>query len=135
MKVFLDTNVLLYLLSGDEEKANRAEQLVAGGGIISTQVLNEFTSVASRKLAMTMDEGMEVLGVVRHACKVVPLTAESHDVACTIVRQYGYHIYDASILATAILSGCSVVYSECMQDGQAINGRLVIRNPFGVPPE
>jgi predicted nucleic acid-binding protein len=49
---FFDTNVLLYLLSGDASKADRAEALVAAGGIISVQVLNEFASVASRKLGM-----------------------------------------------------------------------------------
>lgn len=135
MRAFLDTNVLLYLLSGDEAKANRAEQVVAGGGIISVQVLNEFVSVATRKLAMSIDEVVEVLGIIRHACKVVPLSAESHDVACTLVRKYGYHIYDASILATAVLSGCGMIYSEDMQDGMLINGKLVIRNPFNNPPE
>lgn len=130
MRAFLDTNVLLYLLSGDDAKANCAEQVVAGGGIISVQVLNEFTSVATRKLVMSIDEVMEVLSIVRRACKVVSLTAESHDVACTLVRKYGYHIYDASILATALLSGCDLIYSEDMQEGQLINGKMAIHNPF-----
>src|SRR5512143_2320292 len=49
---FFDTNVLLYLLSGDPMKADRAETLLAAGGVISVQVLNEFAAVASRKLAM-----------------------------------------------------------------------------------
>ena len=49
-KPFLDTNVVLYLLSADAAKADRAEELLAGGGIISVQVLNEFAAVASRKL-------------------------------------------------------------------------------------
>lgn len=47
---FLDTKVLLYLLSRDNRKADRAEEVVAAGGILSVQVLNEFASVASRKL-------------------------------------------------------------------------------------
>jgi predicted nucleic acid-binding protein len=51
---FLDTNVLLYLLSKDAAKADRAEALLATGGIVSVQVLNEFASVATRKLAMTI---------------------------------------------------------------------------------
>ena len=50
---FFDTNVLLYLLSKDAAKADRAEALLATGGIVSVQVLNEFASVATRKLAMT----------------------------------------------------------------------------------
>ena len=51
---FFDTNVLLYLLSKDTAKADRAEILLASGGVISVQVLNEFASVASRKLALTI---------------------------------------------------------------------------------
>ena len=51
-EVFLDTNVLLYLLSGDADKADRAEELIADGGVISVQVLNEFASVASRKFGL-----------------------------------------------------------------------------------
>jgi predicted nucleic acid-binding protein len=47
---FLDTNVLLYLLSKDAAKADRAEALFATCGIVSVQVLNEFASVATRKL-------------------------------------------------------------------------------------
>ena len=50
---FFDTNVLLYLLSEDVAKADRAEDLLADGGVISVQVLNEFAAVASRKLGLT----------------------------------------------------------------------------------
>jgi predicted nucleic acid-binding protein len=49
---FFDTNVLLYLLSNDAAKADRAEALLASGGVVSVQVLNEFASVAKRKLVM-----------------------------------------------------------------------------------
>ena len=45
-----DTNVVLYLLSGDAAKANRAAQLLERGGTISVQVLNEFTAVSVRKI-------------------------------------------------------------------------------------
>jgi len=48
-KTFFDTYVLLHLLSGDATKADRAEQFLADGGVISAQVLNEFASVGSRK--------------------------------------------------------------------------------------
>ncbi|MEZ5584156.1 MAG: hypothetical protein R3F37_16670 [Candidatus Competibacteraceae bacterium] len=47
---FFDTNILLYLLSSDGAKADRAEQLIATGGVISVQVLNEFAARASAKL-------------------------------------------------------------------------------------
>ncbi len=69
-EAFFDTNVLLYLLSGDASKADRAEALVVGGGVISVQVLNEFASVASRKLGMSWVEIREVLQTIRAVCRV-----------------------------------------------------------------
>jgi predicted nucleic acid-binding protein len=58
---FLDTNVVVYLMSGDVAKASKAESLIGNGGVISVQVLNEFTSVARRKLGLTWAETQEVL--------------------------------------------------------------------------
>jgi predicted nucleic acid-binding protein len=65
-KPFLDTNVVLYLLSEDTAKADRAEALLAAGGTVSVQVLNEAVSVMTRKLKMNLDEIREVLAGVRH---------------------------------------------------------------------
>jgi len=53
---FFDTIVLLYLLSKDQAKADRAEALLAAGGVVSVQVLNEFVSVASRKMALAFPD-------------------------------------------------------------------------------
>ena len=50
---FLDSNVLLYVASGDPATADRAEQLIGAGGMISVQVLNEITNVARRKMGMS----------------------------------------------------------------------------------
>jgi len=128
-KAFFDTNVPLYLLSGDEERASRAEALLAGGGVISVQVLNEFAAVASRKLRMDWDEIGEVLAGVRAACEVVPLTEEVHALGLTIAARHRLAVYDAMIWAAAMLAGCEVIYSEDMQDGLRIDG-TVLRNPF-----
>lgn len=73
---FFDTNIILYLLSGDAAKADRAEDLLAQGGTISTQVLNEFASVAARKLRMPWHDIREGLQQVRSVCKVEPLTLQ-----------------------------------------------------------
>jgi hypothetical protein len=76
---FFDTNVLLYLLSKDAAKADRAEVLLATGGVVSVQVLNEFASVATRKLAMTIPEIREILSTIRAVCVVRSLDIETHD--------------------------------------------------------
>jgi predicted nucleic acid-binding protein len=127
--VFFDSNVVLYLISGDSMKADRAEQLIGAGGIISVQALNEFASVASRKNAMQPAEIRDVLSAVRAACSVVPLSLHTHDLALDLVERFRVSFYDALIVAAARLANCSVLYSEDMQDGQTMEG-VRIRNPF-----
>lgn len=129
-RVFFDTNVLLYLLSADQAKADRAEALLAQGGTISVQVLNEFVAVASRKLRMPLTEVREVLGPIRTICTVEPVSIETHDQALRIVERLGMPIYYALIVAAALRADCKTLYSEDMQDGQVIDRRLTIRNPF-----
>lgn len=129
-KCFFDTNIALYLLSADQAKADRAEELLAEGGIISVQVLNEFAAVASRKLGMSWPEIREVLDQVRAVSIVEPISVETHERGLLIAERYGLSLYDALIAAAALLSGCSMLYSEDMQHGQIIEGQLTICNPF-----
>jgi predicted nucleic acid-binding protein len=126
---FFDTNILIYLLSAEAAKADKAEALLGKGGVVSVQVLNEFTSVARRKLGMPLAEIREVLSAVRAICAVEPVSLETHDLALDISERFGFSIYDALIIAAARLAHCSVLYSEDLQDGQRIE-ELVIRNPF-----
>ena len=127
---FFDTNVLLYLLSGDASKADCAEALIAAGGLISVQVLNEFASVASRKLGMSWPEIREVLETIRAVCRVEPLGLKTHDLGLEFAERFGFSIYDGTILASAQLAGCRVVFTEDLQHGQVIDERLEIINPF-----
>jgi predicted nucleic acid-binding protein len=127
---FFDTNVVLYLLSADQAKADRAEELLAIGGTISVQVLNEFVAVTSRKLRMSWIEIREVLAQVRAVCAVEPVTIETHERALRLAERYGISIFDALIVAAALLANCKTLHSEDMQDGQMIERQLTIRNPF-----
>jgi predicted nucleic acid-binding protein len=127
---FFDTNVVLYLLSADTAKADRAEELLAIGGTISVQVLNEFVAVASRKLHMSWIEIREVLSQVRAVCAVEPMTIDTHERALRLAERYGISIYDALIVSAALLANCKTLHSEDMQDGQVIERQLTIRNPF-----
>jgi predicted nucleic acid-binding protein len=126
---FFDTNVLFYLLSKDTAKADRAEVLLASGGVVSVQVLNEFASVASRKLAMTIPEIRNILSTVRSVCIVKPLDIETHDLGLDMAERYGFSIYDGLIVAAAVRAGCAILYTEDLQQGQMID-KLQIRNPF-----
>jgi predicted nucleic acid-binding protein len=130
---FFDTNVVLYLLSADTAKADRAEELLAIGGTISVQVLNEFVAVASRRLRMSWIEIREVLAQIRAVCAVESMTIETHERALRIAERHGVSIYDALILSAALLANCKTLHSEDMRDGQVIERQLTIRNPFALP--
>ena len=127
---FLDTNVLLYLLSADSGKADVAEVLLRKGGIISVQVLSEFTSVCSRKLKMSYGEIREILTTINMVLDVRDLTQTTHQTALVIAERYGYSFYDSMILSAAINAGCGLVYTEDLHSGQHIQDRLLIENPF-----
>ena len=130
-KAFFDTNVLVYIVGEKDGRTSVAEALVAGGGVVSVQALNELASVSRRKLGMTWEEVGTALGAIRTLCpSPVPLTIETHDAGLRIATQYGYHISDALVAAAALEADCTTLYSEDMHDGQVIDGRLTIRNPF-----
>jgi len=128
-KPFVDSNIVLYLLSGDVAKADRAQALLEAGGVISVQVLNEVTSVCLRKLKMPWQEVDALLLAVKAACNVLPLTVTSHEKAIEIAKRFQLSFYDANIVATALISGAQVLWSEDMHSGLLIDG-LVIQNPF-----
>ena len=130
-KAFFDSNVLIYAMVSGDSRRERAQQLVAQGGVISVQVLNEFVAVARRKMHMPWNEVTEALDAIRILCSPpVPITISTHESALQIAQQHGYEIYDALIVAAALEARCATLYSEDLQDGQVIDGKLTIRNPF-----
>jgi len=128
-KPFIDSNVILYLLSGHAAKADRAQALLEAGGVISVQVLNELVSVCLRKLKMPWQEIDVLLLAVKAACDVLPLTVASHEKAVELAKRFKLSFYDAHIVATALTSGAEALLSEDMHSGLQIDG-LVIQNPF-----
>jgi predicted nucleic acid-binding protein len=127
--VFLDSNIILYVLSADANKADRAEALLRQRPSISVQVLNEVTSVCRRKLQMSWVETHALLNAVKACCQVHPLTVETHATACQLAEQHQLSFYDASILAAALQCSCQTLMSEDMHHGAKIQG-LEICNPF-----
>ena len=127
---FLDTSVLLYLLSGDAARADRVEELLLRRGTINVQVLNEFSAVALRKHALSLAELREFLRSIRDLCITQSLTVEVHERGLEIVERYGYSLYDSMIISAALQAECRTLYSEDLQHGQVIDKRLTVTNPF-----
>lgn len=128
-RAFIDSNILVYLISGETLKADRAEVILRKGPVISVQVLNEFASVARRKYKLKWSEIAKVISLARATCEIVPITLAVHELAIRTAEECSIGVYDACIVAAAELSGCDVLLTEDMNDGQQI-GAVKIRNPF-----
>jgi predicted nucleic acid-binding protein len=130
---FLDTNVLVYAVTTDR-RAAVARALLERGCVTSVQALNEFANVARRKLGMSWREVRQALAAVRTLCRtILPVDIDTHGDALRIAERHGYAIFDALMIAAALRAGCTVLYSEDMQDGMTIDARLRIVDPFGDP--
>jgi len=129
---FFETNVLVYIASGDTAKADRAEAAIAAGGTISVQVLNELADVARRKMQMSWADTRALLIMVRGLLTVHPLTLEIHETGLELAARYGFSVYDAMIAASALHAGCDTLLSEDLQHGMALDEGLRIVNPFRV---
>jgi predicted nucleic acid-binding protein len=127
---FLDTNVLIYAFASDDPRNARAEELLADGGVIGIQVLNEFTSVARRKLSWGWDAIEAALAVIDALLGPArPLTRDIHAHAVALARDHALSFYDALIVAAAAEAGCRVLLSEDLQHGGKF-GPVSIQNPF-----
>lgn len=127
---FLDSNIVLYLLSPDSRKKGIAFDLLTRRPAISVQVLNEVTNVCRKKAGMSWEEVAAFLSDIRHFCPVVNLTPEIHDGARRIAERHKLSFYDANIIAAAIDRGAAVVWSEDMQHGMVIEHTVTVVNPF-----
>lgn len=127
---FFDTNVLVYLASGDAAKADRAEAAIAAGGAISVQVLNELANVARRKMRMSWADTHAYLDLLRSLLTVYPVVLDTHETGLRLAERYGFALYDAMIVASALHAGCDTLWSEDMQHGMTLDEGLRIVNPF-----
>ena len=127
---FFDTNVLVYIASGDTTKADQAEAALAGGGAISVQVLNEFTAVSRGKQAREWREIAEAISdVLTVVDPPLALTLELHAAARALAEDHRLSFYDALIVASAIEAGCDTLFTEDLQHGRKF-GSLTVVNPF-----
>lgn len=130
-RAFFDTNVLIYAFSTDDRRSPRAVELLESGGVVSVQCLNEFASVARRKLGYSWEQVRSALLMIETLCEpVVPLTNDIHHDGLAVAEQRKLSVYDGMIVAAARASGCDVLWSEDMHDGLVVDGVLTIRNPF-----
>ena len=127
---FIDSNVLVYLLSATDHKSARANALLRAGACISVQVLNEVGNVMRRKCRYEWHDVDEFLSLLIQLCTVEPMTLETHVRGRRLAQRYGLSLYDGQIVSAALLAGCEVLFSEDMQHGLLVEKTLRIQNPF-----
>ena len=131
---FLDTNILVYSVDGNERaKQPIASDIVARaidgtGFLVSAQVLNEFSNIALLKLKMTVPEVREFISMFSRI-ENVPLATAWTDRALQIKDQYGLQFFDSLLLAAAEANGCDEILTEDLTDGQTYCGIRAV-NPF-----
>jgi predicted nucleic acid-binding protein len=136
MRTFFDTNILVYLFDADaEEKKEQASVLFekeasAGRALLSTQVLQEFYVVVTRKLLVPLEPEIAE-GVVRKLSLLPVIGIDSEKVLSAIGRSQRLQLsfWDALIIETALAGGAIRLFTEDLQHGQIIDG-LQIENPF-----
>ncbi len=106
---FFDTNIIVYLASADP------------------------ANVARRKLLLSWPDTHELLSTLRELLTVEPITIETHIIGISIAQRYNLALYDAMIVAAAFSAGCERLWSEDMQHGLLIDGRVRVTNPFAPP--
>jgi predicted nucleic acid-binding protein len=127
---FIDTNILLYVASGDPVKADRAQAILSEGGVISVQVLNEVANVTRRKMRMNWPDTYAFLSTLRSLLQVQAVTLATHESGLALAERYTLSTYEAMIAASALEAGCDILWSEDMQHGMALDEGLRIVNPF-----
>lgn len=128
-EAFLDTNVLVYAVSQDRDKAQTSRELIARGGVIGVQVLNEFVAVARRKRRAQWKDILHSLATFRETLEIASLTLETHERGLTLAERHNFAIYDAMIVAAAQIVGARTLYTEDMHDGLTLDGLRIV-NPY-----
>jgi predicted nucleic acid-binding protein len=130
-KIALDSNILIYNHSLDcEDKRAIARNFFNENPVVSSQVISEYLNVMNRNFKMQKQELIQICSLWLEKCSVQPVILSTIKLAQNLVSKYDFQIFDGIIAAAALEADCDILYSEDMQDGQVIENKLKIKNPF-----
>ena len=140
MTIFVDTNVLVYARDpGQPDKQRLAETWLehlwaTPGARVSSQVLNEYYVTVTRKLPEPLTKEAARADVADFASwKPIGIDEDLIGAAWEIEDRYGFHFWDALVVAAAKAAGCDTLLSEDLQHDQDLDGLRVV-NPFEEAP-
>ncbi len=134
-KIFVDTNIFIYSAVNDNlhlDKRKKAVELIQREDteiLISTQVINEFYVILIKNGISDAEIQKRIYEIVENAV-LVNVIFNTIQSAWKIRKRYGFSYWDSLIVASALESSCSSLYTEDLQDGQIIEKKLKIINPF-----
>jgi len=130
---FVDTNVWLYafIVSDDAQKTARASKLLKSiHPVVNVQVVNETCINLLRRNIFSEQQVAELVTSFFTKCRVI-VTTESMLLDASRLRiRYSLSFWDSQIIAAALSSGTAILYSEDMQHGLVVDGKLTINNPL-----
>jgi predicted nucleic acid-binding protein len=126
---FVDSNIAIYALDSNSEKGHIAMELLRERPWMSTQVIMESVNVLIKKLGFSKRDAFEHARFLIFNSKMITITDHTLILGFDLSERYGYNHWDSLIIAPALDSGCSILYSEDLKDGHVIQG-MTIRNPF-----
>ena len=134
-KVFFDTNILVYFVDErDQRKQKIAKEIIAEAvqnqnGMISTQSLQEFYNVVTKKMKCQKEKAKELVSMFSEIFPVTQISIPLIFKAIDISIKENLSFWDSLILSTASDTGCILLYSEDMNNGQIVSGTKIL-NPF-----
>ena len=131
-KCFIDTNILVYISTNEDEKRIKATELIykLENATISTQVLTEFSNVIIRKKIFPESKLKEYIKRFSNSFNIEILTDTTILKALDIKMKYQFSLWDSLILAASLQSNCTILYSEDLHHSQVIENKIKIINPF-----
>ncbi len=136
-RVFLDTNIWIYLFAASDDAEDQRKKGIARQVLLdcpdivaSTQVLNESANVWLKKYHLELERVSSCLQRIQEIAEIRLLDETLTFQALELLQTYKLSFYDSLIIASALDAGCGLLFSEDMQDGQWIEARLQICNPF-----
>ncbi|MBA4349340.1 MAG: DNA-binding protein [Thermodesulfovibrio sp.] len=133
-KIFVDTNVLVYFISAEEDRKVKARGVIFSGKdvYISSQVMSEFISVCFSKSLLESEDISALVDNFLESLRFSSVDESTIKKSLRIKKDFQYSYWDSLIIASALENNCSVLYTEDMQDGQIIDNKLTIVNPFKI---
>ena len=135
IKVFVDTNILIYLYSVDEiEKRKIVKDVLKQYSItlISTQVINEFINVMHKKRKISFKDLSGTIKELQPYFIICTVSFTTIEEALVVAAKYQFSFFDSLIIAAALENECNILYTEDLHHQQLIQNTLKIINPFKI---